>query len=360
MIFNPNYSITPEIASLLEQIDEYKTVFKKKNLSSQLLSSLRESSRLISTYYSMKIEGNPLSVEEVEVVIKQKDSIRNRSQDKIDVLNYYKALKYIDANQNLSFSEEFIKNIHGIVINGISKQNVYRKAQNVIRDRGTGTIIYIPPEAQDINPLIKALVKWVNTEIQNKIIPIPIIAFIVHYQIATIHPYNDGNGRIARLLTTFLLQRNSFGLKGTYSLEEFYLKNSDDYYKVLAVDGIFNYYIGRVEADITDFISFLLRALVDAFAKINLYSSKPKPKHIVKNSTSQLRVLNVQQRALLTLFLEYREVTSQDISKHLGIKTRNATYLIRKWLNSDFLEIGNAAYKSRTYILNHFWEDLIT
>ncbi len=360
MIFSPNYVVTPEITSLLERIEGYKTIYNSKKKSSQLISSLRESSRLISTYYSMKIEGNPLSIEEVEVVIKQKDSSRNRSQDKIDILNYYKALKYIETNKNLSFTEELIKNIHGLVLYGTPKPSSYRNAQNVIRDRSTDSIIYIPPEAQDISPLMKALVAWVREEIKNKIIPIPIIAFIVHYQILTIHPYNDGNGRIARLLTTFLLQRNSFGLKGTYSLEEFYLNNSNDYYKVLAVDGIFNYYIGRVEADITDFISFLLRALVESFAKINLYPSKPKPRPIVKNSTSQLRVLNVQQRAILTLFAEYREVTSQDISKHLGIKTRNATYLIRKWLNSDFLEIGNAAYKSRTYILNNFWEDFIT
>ena len=69
------------------------------------------------------------------------------------------------------------------------------------------------------------LVTFVNNAITNSTLPVPIIAGLAHYQFATIHPYVDGNGRSARLLTTLILHRAGYGLDGIYSLDEHYAKN---------------------------------------------------------------------------------------------------------------------------------------
>jgi Fic family protein len=86
------------------------------------------------------------------------------------------------------------------------KENVrptlYRDGQNVIRDGRTKAIIYMPPEAKDVKNLMAGMVDWVN---KNTELACPIIAGVAHYQFATIHPYYDGNGRTARLLTTLIL-----------------------------------------------------------------------------------------------------------------------------------------------------------
>ncbi len=81
--------------------------------------------------------------------------------------------------------------------------------------------------------------------------PVPVIAALAHYQFATIHPYYDGNGRTARLLTTLILHKAGYGLKGIYSLEEYYSRNFDGYYYALAVGGSHNYYMGREKADVS-------------------------------------------------------------------------------------------------------------
>ena len=59
----------------------------------------------------------------------------------------------------------------------------------------------MPPEVSDVNSLMKELASWIDTSLENGEIPVPIIAVLAHYQFATIHPYYDGNGRIARLMT---------------------------------------------------------------------------------------------------------------------------------------------------------------
>jgi Fic family protein len=76
---------------------------------------------------------------------------------------------------------------------------------------------------------------------------VPIEAGIAHYQYATIHPYYDGNGRTARLLTTLILHLGTYDLKGLYALEEYYARNLKAYYEALTVGPSHNYYMGRAK-----------------------------------------------------------------------------------------------------------------
>ncbi len=90
------------------------------------------------------------------------------------------------------------------------KPTPYRDGQNVIKDSGTGTIVYMPPEAKDVHGLMRNLVSWIK---ENEEIPCPIVASIAHYQFATIHLYYDGNIRTSRLLTTLILHLGGYDLK---------------------------------------------------------------------------------------------------------------------------------------------------
>ena len=79
---------------------------------------------------------------------------------------------------------------------------------------------------------MNSMIAWLK---ENNILPCPIIAAIAHYQFATIHPYYDGNGRTARLLTTLILHLGGYDLKGLYSLEEYYAQNLLKYYQAIRV-----------------------------------------------------------------------------------------------------------------------------
>src|SRR5215467_571701 len=114
---------------------------------------------------------------------------------------------------------------------------------------------------------MKAMVSWIASSQRNSL-PCPIRAGIAHYQFATIHPYYDGNGRTARLLTTLVLHVGGYDLKGLYSLEEYYARNLSAYYEAISVGPSHNYYEGRAESDITQWIEYFVSGMAHSFEKV--------------------------------------------------------------------------------------------
>jgi len=128
-------------------------------MNATLLSSLRKSARLASTHYSTQIEGNRLTMEQVKEVVSKKGGVfPERERDEKVVVNYYKALEYLETKHNRPLTETTIQTLHGLVFNGRKSATAYREGQNVIKDGLSGAIVYMPPEASDVSGLMKDLV----------------------------------------------------------------------------------------------------------------------------------------------------------------------------------------------------------
>jgi len=257
-MFNPIFTLTSQIVQLLMKLAQLKQEIQNLPITPTVLVSLRESVRLEASHYSTLIEGNRLTLDQVEGLIKMGSSLLGRKRDEEEVLGYYAALEKIkimfQAHQPLT--EKDIQYIHALVM-GKGRTKIrptsYRDGQNAIYDSQSKRLVYLPPEAHDVHGLMKDLVDWINLAEQQDI-PCPLRAAIAHYQFATIHPYYDGNGRTARLLATIILHRGGYDLKGLYSLEEYYAKNLSAYYDALSIGASHNYYFGRAEADITSWL----------------------------------------------------------------------------------------------------------
>lgn len=367
MQFAPNFQITVSIANGLLEIERHREAISILPITGKVIASLRETARLMTTHYSTHIEGNSLTKEEVKQVAQGKSGFPGRERDEKEVRNYFVALEYVEdqLRQNAPLTEKLVKSIHGMVYKGNKKPSLYRDGQNVIKDGSTGSIVYMPPEAHDVPSLMTGLVDWVNEQIGLQELPAPIIAALAHYQFATIHPYYDGNGRTARLLTTFILHKTGYGLKGIYSLEEYYAKNLQGYYNALTIGGNHNYYFGRAEADVTPFLEYFTEGMAIAFRSVrekatDFQAVEQEAENTDIFQTEKFRQLRPQQRQVLSLFQKAREVSLHEIAGHLGIHTRSANSVIKKWLEQDFIEIGNPSRKARTYVLHEDWERLIT
>lgn len=365
MKFEPNFTITPSLTQYLLSIERHKEALHILPITASLIASLRETARLLSTHYSTQIEGNMLTQIEVKQVVEGKKSgFPDRERDEREVKNYFKALGYVDQElqKGSDFSEKLIKTVHSLVLTGTKKGTPYREGQNVIRDSVSGAIVYMPPEATDVIPLMKNLVKWVYSCMKLAELPAPIIAGLAHYQFATIHPYYDGNGRTARLLTTFILHKQGYGMKGIYSLEEYYAKNLQGYYKALTIGKSHNYYGGRAEADVTPFLDYFLSGMAIAFQSVRNKAEQLKEENshkVIVPQTEKMRELTPQQRQVLSLFMQQKEVSVQHIAEHLGLKNRSTYDLVKKWINSNFLQIKNSSKRARTYTLTDKWERLV-
>lgn len=163
------------------------------------MNRLRKNSKKKSSYASNKIEGNPLSEKQVDEVI-ECDERKHYLKPEQEVRNYFLALNFLE--EKVSKKEKF--------------------SQKLILD-------------------VQKLVEYVNTTDDHPLI----VAAVVHYQLVTIHPFEDGNGRTARLLSGYIMDLNGYGFNGIGSLEEYFAYDIDEYYESIQMGLPALYYSGR-------------------------------------------------------------------------------------------------------------------
>lgn len=349
MSFEPRYTISSQVARDLMRIEAARQAVAILPLNERVLAGLRQSARLVSTHYSTQIEGNRLTQAQVEQVLIRGQRIRQRERDEKEIKGYYAALDYAEsyAADHQTITETYIRTLHALVMAGGKKRckpTPYRDGQNVIRDSGGGGIVYMPPEAGDVSALMKELVGWINRHAAEA--PIPIVAAVTHYQFATIHPYYDGNGRVARLLTDTVLHQHGYGLRGIHNLEEYYARNLRGYYAALDVGDGHNYYMGRAESDISGWVAYFIAGMAESFEAVSEKMRQSAPEG---DRTDWIRSLDARQRKVLPLFDEWSQITTHQIAEILKLSPRGARALAQKWVQDGFLAIANASKRGRTY-----------
>jgi len=358
-MFAPVYTITAGITNALMSIEGDRQAVADLPIDVSVLASLRETARLVSTHYSTQIEGNRLTQDQVKEVVAGA-RFPGKERDELEVRHHYRALEEMErlAGEGKPLTEGQLRRLHGLVMTGQPKLTPYRDGQNVIRNSRTREIVYMPPEAKAVPGLMADLVAWINRQLQGGDLLVPLIAALAHYQFATIHPYYDGNGRTARLLANLILHKAGYGLKGIYSLDEYYARNLTGYYEALSVGPSHNYHLGRAEADVTGFVAYFCEGMAEAFSAVRAQAAKAAQRG-APDRAGQLRKLDPRERRLLELFRRHGTATAAQIAQHLGLAQRTVVGLCRAWLASGFLELKNSSRKNRSYRVGQAFEFLI-
>jgi Fic family protein len=177
------------------------------------------------------------------------------------------------------------------------------------------------------------------------------LAAVAHYKFATIHPWYDGNGRVARLLTSMILRRQGYGLKGLYSLEEYYAQDLPGYYRALSLGPSHNYYEGRTEADITPWLEYFLSGMRASFESVRARAQEARE----AGHADQARFLSEmepRQRLVLIKYPTGSVISSRDIAILLRLNPRTARFLCSRWIKAGFLKIMDSSRKRRLYKVN--------
>ncbi|MCD8152138.1 MAG: Fic family protein [Clostridiales bacterium] len=241
-------TLTNEILKMISEIDANRFSLNTIELPPITKNRLRKNSKKKSSYASNKIEGNPLTEKQANDAI-DSDPHKHFLKPEQEVRNYFLALTLLDEKlkKKEPFSKEMILDVQAVVEKGASKEKIGFRGPMppgilfAVYDSETGTPEYIPPEYTDIPDLLDELVEYVNTTDDHPLI----IAAIVHYQLVTIHPFEDGNGRTARLMSGYILDYYGYGFNGIGSLEEYFAYDPDEYYASLQMGLPALYYLGR-------------------------------------------------------------------------------------------------------------------
>jgi len=232
-----------EIWSKIIQIDELKGRWiAGAQLSSQVLGRLKRSVLITSTGASTRIEGARLSDEDVEKMMRGIDIQKFTDRDKEEARGYYELLENIfDSWKSLKFSENSIKHFHKELLRYVKKDELhrgeYKKGENKVEMIDTAgksigvlfdtTPAYLTPKE------MQELVEWTQEAIvEKKYHPLLILSnFLVEF--LQIHPFQDGNGRLSRVLTNFLLLKAGYLYIPYVSHEKLVEDNKPDYYIAL-------------------------------------------------------------------------------------------------------------------------------
>lgn len=235
-MFKPQYNITSTILSRIAEIAEIKAAVERSRVLPLNEAQLRRQAILRMAHTSTSIEGNKLAQFEVGKVLEGK-TVRGSQKDILEVENYYQALKMLEqlseTKSPVTLSE--VLKLHHTVVNGLvekSKTGQFRPADvYVLDDLGDGRemVRFQAPPAKSVKKLIDDLLEWLKSSKKENIHPI-IKAGILHLQFVTIHPFTDGNGRVARLLTQLQLYRDGWDLRKILVLEDYYNRDRMSYY----------------------------------------------------------------------------------------------------------------------------------
>ena len=261
-MFNPNFTITNKILKSMGIIEAAKEVIENAPLVPAWESKFREDAMVRTVHHGTHIEGNELSLTEAERLLAGA-KIVGRERDIQEVLNYRNVLKFIESYEKPEITEESLKHVHELTVHRILDEEaigVYRKTQVVVKNSQTGEVTFRPPPAVEVPFLIASFLQWLNVSGEDEM-HVVLKAGVAHYEIVRIHPFLDGNGRVARAAATLVLFKAGYDIKRFFSLEEHYDREPIAYYEALQR-------VGRENGNITAWLEYFTEGLAIELTRI--------------------------------------------------------------------------------------------
>lgn len=243
MITAESLKITPEILSLIAEIDEFKGAWRAMGqLAPEQLSSLKMVATIESIGSSTRIEGSKLSDREVEILLSNLEIQKFETRDQQEVAGYSSVMNLIfQAYADIPLSENYIQQLHSVLLQHSEKdywhRGNYKKSPNHVEafdTQGKSLGIVFETASPFETPIrMRDLVDWAGQAYaEKKLHPLLVTAlFIVGF--LAIHPFQDGNGRLSRILTTYLLLREGYHYVPYSSLEAVVEQSKEGYYLAL-------------------------------------------------------------------------------------------------------------------------------
>ena len=351
--------LTNEILNYITEIEKNRYRVSTIKMSRSVAGKLRKNSKKKSSYASNKIEGNPLSEKQVDEVI-DRDERKHFLKPEQEVRNYFLALNYLEekAKKKEKFTKKLILDVQKFVEKGASEEKIGLRGPMppgvlfAVYDSVTGEPDYIPPEYTDIPELLDELVEYVNTTDDHPLI----VAAVVHYQLVTIHPFEDGNGRTARLLSGYVLDINGYGFNGIGSLEEYFAYDVNEYYESIQMGLPALYYSGRNDPPHPEiWLNYFLRM-------VQLYSNKVcelSEGSYTEEITGSLSYLKEKEKELLLFLINQykREFTPIEVSKEFAVTNKTIINRLSVLSRNGFVEPIIVNERIRSYRLSDFTKD---
>lgn len=344
-----NFKTNQEILKTIGFIDGFRGKWNQiGGKESRYLNELRQIATIESIGSSTRIEGSKMSNEEVEDFVNSIKITSFKTRDEQEVFGYYDSLNLIlDSFDSIGISENHIHQLHKTLLNKSKKDYRHRGKYKTLSNKvvanypdGSQKVIFNTTEIHLVQSEMKSIIEWTNNAIENEEIhPLIVIATFI-YEFLSIHPYQDGNGRLSRLITTLLLLKSGYDFVQYASVEYEIEKQKKEYYKALMA-GQKNRYNKKEKID--KWIVFFLNTLKKTIQKLEQNYQEIKDKR---------SYLNLRQTKALSFIKENEPIKISDLTNSLNeftpyILKKDMKYLVDEGL---IKQVGKG--RATTYIIN--------
>ncbi len=305
-MFKPKYQITHRLLNNIKEITTIIADLNHRTFSRPVLAKLEKEANSLSAYASTSIEGNPLPLTDVKRILKSKpENVRNTERE---VLNYNGVLEMLNrkiGKGDIFLEVDFVCDIQGRVMEGLLEKFKCGRLRNepvFVNDPAGGKPVYLPPDHQDVPHLMEELTDFVRVQ-KGQIDPL-LLAGIFHKQFVIIHPFIDGNGRTARLITKTILADMGLNTFNLFSFENYYNQKVSTYFQKVGLFG--NYYDLIDVIDLTEWLEYFTDGILDELLRVK----KELEREIISPSTT----LQIYHQKILDFIRKEGFITDQDYS----------------------------------------------
>lgn len=329
-VYNFRLNIDWKLINLISEIDRFDanwTSIERKE--TQSLKELKSMATVRSVGASNRIEGNKMSDEEVDVLLQKMDLTKLSDRDSQEVVGYFEVLDLIsESYENINLTESHIKDLHNRLMKYSTKdqwhKGSYKQHSNAVEASfpdGTRQIIFQTTEAGfATEDAISQLLYWYMSE--SEVHPLIKIASLVN-DFLSVHPFQDGNGRLSRLISTLLLLKNGYSWIRYVSFEHEIESRKNEYYQVLR-----SCQAQRPNEDVTGWMQFFLSCLSNIQSQL-----------IAKLDKSGLETqLSLKEKSIFTIIQNRPNIQSGEIAEKLAIPAPTVKRMLSLLLQKGLIE----------------------
>ncbi len=328
-----DFQTTQKIIQQISRIEQFKGQWKSLDKEeNRYLKELKKIATIQSIGSSTRIEGSTLTDAEVSSLIKNLSISKLQSREEQEVVGYYDTLETVLNNYaDIDLTVSNIHGLHNLLLKYSSKDNRHRGRYKEMTNQvmanypdGTTRIIFKTTEPYLVSKEMEDLIDWVNKAMEEgSIHPLITIATFV-YEFLSIHPYQDGNGRLSRLLTNLLLIKYNYNFIQYVSLEHIVENNKTAYYQAL-MEGQKDRYNDNERID--RWVLFFLNSLSELIEKLEAK---------VKDFRALGGYMNERQKSILAYIGKYQPVKIGDIAAglnayNLATIKKDLQYLVKEF-----------------------------
>lgn len=331
MGFRPQFTTTHSITASLTRIERARGFLDAAKLSEDWIAEMQDRALVLEAHYTTHIEGTQLTLEQAKQILAGRKVRDARPDDTQELLNYKKAFElvseYLESGEPIT--EALIRQIHKRLVQSVRGKKAspgeYRKIQNYIVNTRTGEKTYTPPPPIEVPHMMTDLVAWLQNETQ--INPV-MVAGIAQFQLVHIHPFVDGNGRTARLLSTLCLYKAGYDFKRLFTISEYYDRDRPAYYKALQS-------VREREMDMTGWLEYFTEGLNAQMREVQMTAERVIRRDVIL-AKARKNGLKERSIALLGYLLTAGKATvaecEQDLKMNRRTLQRDLKLLIEKSL----------------------------